>query len=117
MRLGAVPIRWHRDPARAAERAGESSRATHAAARPVDACRLMGAMVAALIDGATFDEVSSPTFWRWGELHPAVAELAAGSWKAKAPPAIRGSGYCIEALEAALWAVAGAADFLSLIHI
>ncbi|MBA3982590.1 MAG: ADP-ribosylglycohydrolase family protein, partial [Acidimicrobiia bacterium] len=27
------------------------------------------------------------------------------------PPAIRGTGYCVDALEAALWAVAGAADF------
>ena len=43
MRLAAVPIRWHADPAEAASRSGESSRTTHPAARPVDACRLMGA--------------------------------------------------------------------------
>src|SRR4051794_7148656 len=41
MRLAAVPIRWPGDPATAAERSGESSRTTHAARRPVDACRLM----------------------------------------------------------------------------
>lgn len=52
MRLAAVPIRWHADPGEAAERAAESSRTTHAAARPVDACRLMAAMVAALVAGA-----------------------------------------------------------------
>ncbi len=50
MRLAAVPIRWHADPAIAAEHAGESSRTTHPASRPVDACRLMGAMISALID-------------------------------------------------------------------
>lgn len=111
MRLGAVPIRWHGDPKTAAERAGESSRTTHAARRPVDACRLMGAMVSALIGGVPFDEVTAPTFWRWGELHAAVADIAAGTWKAKAPPTIRGTGYCIDALEAALWSVAGADDF------
>jgi len=111
MRLAAVPIRWHDDPEAAAERSGESSRSTHPAGRPVDACRLMGAMIAALINGATFDEVTSPGFWRWGDLHPAVADIAAGGWKHKAPPAIRGTGYCIDALEAALWAVAGADDF------
>ncbi len=48
MRLAPVPIFWHGDVAEAAERSGESSRNTHAAQRPVDACRLMGAMVAAL---------------------------------------------------------------------
>ena len=111
MRLGPVPIRWHSDPATAAERSGASSLTTHAAKRPVDACRLMGAMLGALIGGATFDEVTAPDFWKWGDLHPAVADIAAGSWKTKEPPAIRGTGYCIDALEAALWSVAGADNF------
>ena len=111
MRLAAAPIRWHGDPAEAASRSGESSRTTHPAARPVDACRLMGAAIAALITGSTFDEVVAPTFWRWGDLHPEVARIATGSWRDKEPPSIRGTGYCVDALEAALWAVAGAEDF------
>jgi hypothetical protein len=111
MRLAAVPIRWHRHPEAAAERSGESSRTTHAAERPVDACRLMGAMVSALINGVPFEEVTAPTFWQWGALHPAVADIAAGKWRRKALPAIRGTGYCIDALDAALWSVAGADDF------
>ncbi len=111
MRLAAAPIRWHADPAEAAARSGESSRSTHAAARPVDACRLMGSMIAALIAGSTFDEVADPTFWQWGDLHPEVARIAAGSWRDKEPPLIRGTGYCVDALEAALWAVAGAEHF------
>jgi ADP-ribosyl-[dinitrogen reductase] hydrolase len=36
MRLVPVPIRWHSDPATAAERSGESSRTTHSASRPAD---------------------------------------------------------------------------------
>lgn len=111
MRLGAVPIRWHTDPGVAAERSGESSRSTHAAARPVDSCRLMGAMLSSLIGGASFDDVTAPTFWQWGDLHPAVADIAAGAWKTKEPPAIRGTGYCIHALEAALWSVGGADSY------
>src|SRR5690606_5336066 len=82
MRLAPVPIRWAGDPAAAAERAGESSRPTHAAARPVDACRLLGAMVSALIGGTAFDEVVGAGFWPSlgaDPLHPAVAEVAAGS--------------------------------------
>ena len=43
-------------------------------------------------------------------LHPEVAEVAAGSFHAKEPPAIRGGGYVVEALEAALWALDEDAD-------
>jgi ADP-ribosylglycohydrolase len=111
MRLAPVPIRWHADVAEAAERAAESSRTTHAAERPVDACRVLGAMTAALIAGEPADAVLAPDFWQWGPLHPAVEAVARGSWDGKEPFGIRGSGYCVDALEAAIWAVAGAADF------
>jgi ADP-ribosyl-[dinitrogen reductase] hydrolase len=111
MRLAPVPIRWHHDVARAAELSGESSRTTHAASRPVDACRVLGAMVAALIDGRPADTVLAPGFWRWGSLHPEVRAVAEGSWRAKTAAEVRGTGYCVDALEAAVWAVAGARDF------
>lgn len=111
MRLAPVPIRWHADPAEAAERSAESSRTTHAAQRPVDACRVLGTMTATLIGGAPATDVLSPDFWQWGDLHPAVEDVVRGSWAAKEPPDIRGKGYCVDALEAAIWAVAGADDF------
>lgn len=111
MRLAPVPIRWHADLAEAAERSAESSRTTHAADRPVDVCRLLGAMTAALVRGDDADEVLSPGFWDLGPLHPAVEIVARGSWRTREPPEIRGKGYCVDALEAALWAVGGAADF------
>jgi ADP-ribosylglycohydrolase/protein-tyrosine phosphatase len=111
MRLAPVPIRWHADPSVAAARAGESSLTTHAAARPVDSCRVLGAMVAALVAGTPPDEVLAPGFWCWGDLHPAVEAVARGSWRGKEPPEIRGTGYCVASLEAALWAVGGASDF------
>jgi len=111
MRLAPVPIRWWTDVAEAAERSGRSSTTTHAAARPVDACRAYGAMIAATIAGTPFDDVLDPGFWHYGELHPAVEEVLRGSWRTKQPPAIRGTGYVVDALEAALWAVAGADDF------
>lgn len=111
MRLAPVPIAWHRELGVAAARSGESSRSTHAAARPVDACRLMGAMIAALVGGRSAEDVCSSTFWQWGSLDPQVSAIAHGSYRDGEPPAIRGSGFCIEALEAALWAVHGAGDF------
>ncbi|HET9689532.1 MAG TPA: ADP-ribosylglycohydrolase family protein [Acidimicrobiales bacterium] len=111
MRLAPVPIRWHTDLDAAVAMAAESSRTTHAAQRPVDCCRLLGAVVAALVAGEAFEAVTDPTWWRWGDLHPEVAAVAAGSWRHRQPPEIKGSGYCVAALEAALWAVGGAADF------
>lgn len=110
MRLAPVPIRWHADPGEAADWSAESSRTTHAADRPVDACRLLGAMTAALINGEPAASVFDPSFWQRGELHPEVEAIARGSWMDKQPPAIRGAGYCVDALEAAIWAVAGADD-------
>ena len=35
---------------------------------------------------------------------PEIAEVAAGSFKQKNPPAIAGAGYVVKSLEAALWA-------------
>jgi len=111
MRLAPAPIRWHTDIAEAADRSGESSRTTHPAARPSDACRVMGAMVAALIQGVPADDVLDPDFCSFGALHPEIEAVARGSWRPKEPPEIRGTGYSVDALEAALWAVGGAADF------
>lgn len=113
MRLAPVPIAWHRDLAVAVERSGESSRSTHPATRPVDACRLAGAIIAALVAGTPWASVTAPDFWQWGELHPLIESVAAGSYRAKEPPEIHGTGYCVDALEAALWAVDGAEDFRS----
>ncbi|MGB3412493.1 MAG: ADP-ribosylglycohydrolase family protein [Microthrixaceae bacterium] len=111
MRLAAVPIRWHADPSEAAERSGESSRTTHPASRPVDSCRVYGAMIAALINGRPAEGVLADDFWQFGPLDPRVEAVTRGSWAGKEPPAIRGSGYVVDALEAAIWSVAGAADF------
>lgn len=111
MRLAPVPIASFRDLAAAAELSAESSRSTHPAQRPVDACRVYGAMIAALIDGADYHDVAHPDFWQWGELHPQVATVVSGSYRTKADHEIRGTGFCIDALKAALWAVEGAVDF------
>jgi ADP-ribosylglycohydrolase len=40
----------------------------------------------------------------WTDLDPAIAEIAMGSFKEKEPPGIRGTGYVVASLEAALWA-------------
>jgi len=61
--------------------------------------------------GESWAAVSASGFWTHGLLHPEVEAVARGSWRGKEPLAIRGTGYCVAALEAAIWAVAGASDF------
>ncbi len=44
-------------------------------------------------------------------LHPAVDEVARGSFRRRNPPEIVGSGYVVKSLEAALWAFCTAERF------
>jgi ADP-ribosyl-[dinitrogen reductase] hydrolase len=101
MRLAPVPLCFAGSEDAASAAAGESSLTTHGAPAAVDACRYLGLLVARAVRGAPKEEVlARPEL----ELVPEVAAVAAGSFRAKEPPAIRGSGYVVESLEAALWA-------------
>jgi len=117
MRLAPVPLFFARDPAEAIEMAADSSRTTHGAAAAVDACRYMAALIVGALTGASKDELLSPLYapvvgcWDDRPLCREVDEVAAGSFKDKDPPQIRGSGYVVESLEAALWAFHRTDDF------
>jgi ADP-ribosylglycohydrolase len=71
----------------------------------VDACRYLGAVIAGAVAGASKDVLLAPEFWRWGELHQEIDEVAHGSFARKEPPEIAGSGYVVRSLEAALCAL------------
>jgi ADP-ribosylglycohydrolase len=110
MRLAPVPLFFARDALEAVARAADSSRTTHGAAEAVDACRYLAALIVGALRGASKEELLSdhysPAAGLWDEkpLAPRVAEIAAGSFRRREPPAIRGTGYVVESLEAALWA-------------
>lgn len=103
MRLAPVPLRWAFDRDRAIHLAGESSRTTHGAAACVDACRYYAALIVGAMQGQSKDELLKPTNFT-EPLMPLVAEVAAGSFHTKSPPTIRGTGFVVRSLEAALWA-------------
>jgi len=98
------------NPALALEMAGESSRTTHGAETAVSACRYFAGLIVGALHGepkATIlaaDYAPVPGYWQEPPLHPAIAAIAAGSFKEKQPPQIKGSGYVVQSLEAALWA-------------
>jgi ADP-ribosyl-[dinitrogen reductase] hydrolase len=103
MRLAPIPMAFRASPEQAIHYAGESSRTTHGAPAAIDACKLYAAMILAALDGRSKDEILSPTLYH-GPLVPEIREIADGSFKAKNPPAIAGTGYVVKSLEAALWA-------------
>jgi ADP-ribosyl-[dinitrogen reductase] hydrolase len=110
MRLAPVPMFYANDPQAAIEKSGESSRTTHGATVCIDACRYFGALIVGALKGEEKETILSdhychvPGYWDEKPLIPGIAEIAAGSFKYKNPPEIRGSGYVVHSLEAVLWA-------------
>ncbi len=109
MRLAPVPMFFATDAARAMDRAGDSSRTTHAATEAVDGCRLFALLIVAALSGLPKEVFMEPPVV--ADLAPRIAKVAAGSYKRKQPPEIRGTGYVVESLEAALWAFWNAGSF------
>ena len=112
MRLAAIPLFFAASPRQAIHYAGESSRTTHGTQAAVDACRYFaGLIVGALQQRSKSDLLTpyffpggEPDFWRDYPLDPTIAGIAGGSFKNKQPPQIKGTGYVVDSMEAALWA-------------
>jgi ADP-ribosyl-[dinitrogen reductase] hydrolase len=90
---------------------GESSLTTHGAREAVDACRYLGALIAAAANGAGKDELLSTEIAPPEDLAPGVAGVAGGSFRRKGESEIRGSSYVVESLEAALWVFRNSGSF------
>lgn len=121
MRLAPVPVAYirlfpdHLDML--VDRLVESSRPTHASPQCLSACAYFGVLLGGLLHGLPRDQVLDP---RWEParrvherfpLHPEILEVAQGSFRSRKPPRIRGSGYVVRSLEAALGAFHDADDF------
>jgi ADP-ribosylglycohydrolase len=110
MRLAPVPLFFAREPEKAVEMSAASSRTTHGAPNAVDGCRYLGALIVGAVSGASKEELLSPRYtpapglWERAPLADAIREIADGSFMTKDPPEIRGTGYVVDSLEAALWA-------------
>ena len=121
MRLAPVAIafadRFPDDLETLATRAAESSLPTHASPQSLSACRYFAVVLAGLMHGLPRAEVLSHEWeplQRLRESEPLdheIDEVASGSFSARRPPQIVGSGYVTRSLEAALWAFHDASDF------
>lgn len=117
MRLAPVPIFFHKNPPRAIQLSGESSRTTHGSRISIDACRYLGSIIVGILQGENKEKIVSsfysPVKGYW-EKHPLCNEvqiIADGSFKLKEPPEIKGKAYVVDTLESALWAFTKGSNF------
>ena len=106
MRLAPVPMMVGEDLGRLATYSAESSRTTHGATEAVDACRLAGVMISLALQGEKKETILFRTQEREESLRglaPAIGAIARGSYRGKKGEDIKGSGYVVKSLEAALW--------------
>lgn len=117
MRLAPVPLFYACHPEEAIQKSGECSRTTHGALTAVDACRYYGGLIVGAVNSASKEELLSKCYnpviglWDNEELSQEIYEIASGSFKRREPPEIKGTGYVVKSLEAALWAFLKSGSF------
>ncbi|UJR17908.1 hypothetical protein I4U23_004807 [Adineta vaga] len=113
MRLTPVPLFFYKHQIKAVLYSGISGQITHGDKKAYDACRYYGALIVAALHGETKEQLLDKEFYskhkNWfqdDELHPDILDIAKGSYQKEGgyDEGIRGKGYIVNALEAALWA-------------
>ena len=102
MRLAPIAMFFFPDLDAAEQYGAQSSRTTHGAAECADACRLLARVICRALMGRPKDEVAHGDEGSFAGAQKIVA-VARGAYQAKSRADIRGSGYVVESLEAAMW--------------
>lgn len=100
MRLAPIPMAYALLPDQAVARAMDSSRTTHAATLCLEGCAWLTEILVHLLHGA--DKAAALGDHR-PATSPEIRALQQGTWREKPRSALRGSGYVVASLEAALW--------------
>lgn len=117
MRLAPIPLFYGSEPEEAIKKAADSSRTTHGAKEAIDACRYLAGLLVGVVNEVSKEELLSkrfspvPGLWSNQPLSPKIDEVASGSFKERHPPEIKGTGYVVKSLEAALWAFYNSSTF------
>ena len=102
MRLAPVPMFFYPNRDVTIHMSGESARTTHGATECIEASQLFGAMLFKALSGTNkADILSTDSFTDFKS--QSIAAIASGDYRHKHIKDIRGSGYVVESLEAALW--------------
>ena len=111
MRLSPVAIRYLADRPKMREVAALQTRTTHGATEAVEASVLFAEILADAIAGKPRSEVLAA---RPGSFSPKIQAIASGaSWRGRHRDEISGTGYVVDCLNAALWAVSRTTNFRS----
>ena len=102
MRLAPVAMAYYPNQHFVWHYAAESSRTTHAAAECLDACRLLGDILYQALSGAGKAETLLSTAPERFQAE-SIQKIARGDYREKTDANIRGTGYVVQSLEAALW--------------
>ncbi len=102
MRLAPIPMFFFPDLDAVEANAANSSRTTHGTVECIDACRLFSRMICRALRGMPKEEVAygDGDSFQGSEK---IADIARGTYATKSDAAIRGTGYVVESLEAAMW--------------
>jgi len=106
MRLAPVPLFFkNSSPDVLMENCVNSSRTTHAHEECLVACQLMGVLIAEALDGAAKESLLDFNHLenKYG-FQLSIDRFLKQEFKSLSPPDIRGTGYVVDSLEAALWA-------------
>ena len=110
MRLAPVPMFYASDRERAIEMSAQSSRTTHGADECLEACRLFASILVAALEGRDKEEIlAQPADLDFSSKK--LKAIARGDYRDKTVDEIRGTGYVVDCLEAALWCFHHASSF------
>lgn len=101
MRLAPIPMAYSPDVTAVLHYTAESSRTTHGAAECIEACRLFGVMLHLALIGSSKEEILHQMLYQ--PTLPKIRAIADGAYLHKTVADIRGSGYVVDSLEAALF--------------
>ncbi len=111
MRLAPVPIFYRNDVALAVRMAVDSSRTTHASPECLLACTVLTHVLISALHGATKHQVLQSTAMLDMTGNARMREIAGATYARKTARDVRGTGYVVDSLEAALWAFASTDNF------
>ena len=109
MRLAPIPMFYALDFDRTVHFSGESSRTTHAAYEAIECAKLFGAQIRTALLGGSKQEILTGSGYI--SSLPPVLELASGKYQDKDRSEVKGSGYVLHSLEAALWCFANTENY------
>lgn len=110
MRLAPVAIYFHGDPAATENHAAQSARTTHGAETCLDASRFFAGVLHRALDGRTKEEILAGGAERFSGCAE-IEALAGGAYRRRDAEGVRGTGYVVDSLRAALWCFARTRTF------